>query len=331
MKQRGRLAARPLACAAVSAGHDEPLHGWAPPRARGWLLLEHPGPWPRNAPHGVLDDGLATALNARAQDRGLRLQLIRHPDRRPPRGFTCYLIRSHQRGTWAERRRLTDHAEALDADLDAVAGDEPPGWGEAVTEPFLAVCTHGKKDACCAEFGRPVLRALSVALGGRVWEITHVGGDRFAANVLGFPHGLYFGRVRPHTALKVANAYLHGRIELDHYRGRAGLPQAVNAAEHFVRGQEGLDGVDDIGLEDCAPTAHGPTQVVLTAGHYRYQVTVRLESSGLPRPGGCGDEQLATPRAWTLVRLVREVRTPDHELTAAYPHHHKAPTEPRNR
>lgn len=298
-----------LACAAVSAAHDEPLHGWAPPRVRGWLLLEHPGAWPANAPHGLLDDELLAALHARTAERGLRLQLIRHPDRRTPRDLACYLIRSGPGGTWARRRQLGDHAEALDADLDAAAHGEPLGWGNPVTEAFLAVCTHGKKDACCAAFGRPVLRALSVALGGRVWEINHVGGDRFAANVLGFPHGLYFGRVRPHTALQVANAYLDGRIDLDHYRGRAGIPQAANAADYFVRRQEGLDGIDDTTLVSCNTGIDGTDRVVLTTGGHRYDVTVRLEPHGPPHPGGCGHDQPVTPQAWTLVHLVREPRS----------------------
>lgn len=321
---------RRLACAAVSAAHDEPLHGWAPPCVRGWLLLEHPGPWPKDAPHGVLDNHLVAALDARTTDRGLRLQLIRRPDRRAPRRLACYLIRSYPGGPWAERRLLGDHVEALDADLDAVAHREPPGWGAPVTEPFLAVCTHGKKDACCAEFGRPVLRALSVALDGRVWEISHVGGDRFAANVLGFPHGLCFGRVRPHTALRIANAYLDGRIDLDHYRGRAGVPQAASAADCFVRRQEGLDGLDDTSLEDCEPVADGAARVVLTAGDHRYEVTVRLEPHGQPRPGGCGHDALVTPSAWTLVREVRESRTADHGLPVASERRATAPTTRRN-
>lgn len=320
-----------MACAAVSAAHDEPLHGWAPPRVRGWLLLEHPGPWPRDAPHGALDDGLAAALEARTQHHGVRLQLIRRPDRRPGRGVGCYLIRSHPGGTWAERRLLADHAAALDVDLDAVAHGQAPGWGDAVTEPFLAVCTHGRKDACCAEFGRPVLRALSVALGGRVWEITHVGGDRFAANMLGFPHGLYFGRVRPHTALQVASAYLDGRIDLDHYRGRAGIAQAASAADYFVRRQEGLVGLDATTLVSCKSGVDGTDRVVLTTAGHRYQVTVRLEPHGPQRPGGCGQEELVTPRAWTLVRLLREPCSTDHEQPPVAPTARSAPSVPRTR
>ena len=68
---------------------------------------------------------------------------------------------------------------------------------------------------------------------GRVWECSHVGGDRFAANVLVLPHGLLYGRVtaaafrtwwRPPTAAGVLGELLRGRI---------GLPPAAQAALAF--------------------------------------------------------------------------------------------------
>ena len=57
------------------------------------------------------------------------------------------------------------------------------------------VCTHGRHDACCAERGRPVAAALAAAHPEQTWEVSHIGGDRFAANVLVLPDGLYYGRV----------------------------------------------------------------------------------------------------------------------------------------
>ncbi|MDP9392751.1 MAG: hypothetical protein M3Q27_00150 [Actinomycetota bacterium] len=53
---------------------------------------------------------------------------------------------------------------------------------------------------CCAVSGRPLAAALTAAYGDRVWECTHLGGDRFAGNVAVLPHGYLYGRVSPAAA-----------------------------------------------------------------------------------------------------------------------------------
>jgi hypothetical protein len=99
----------------------------------------------------------------------------------------------------------------------------------------LAVCTHGRHDTCCAERGRPVAAGLAEAFPAQTWEASHLGGDRFAANLLVLPHGLYFGRLEPDTARGVARLLAAGELDLDHLRGRSGLPTPLQAAEAALR------------------------------------------------------------------------------------------------
>src|SRR6266536_819344 len=64
--------------------------------------------------------------------------------------------------------------------------------------------------------GRSLYQALAeLAEEDWVWQISHVGGDRFAGNVVVLPEGLYFGRVGPGEAWPVLEDYLGGRIDLD--------------------------------------------------------------------------------------------------------------------
>jgi hypothetical protein len=65
--------------------------------------------------------------------------------------------------------------------LEVLSGSDP---GEVSEEPIYLVCTHGRHDACCAVRGRPVAAALAAAYPERTWECSHIGGDRFAANVV---------------------------------------------------------------------------------------------------------------------------------------------------
>ena len=121
--------------------------------------------------------------------------------------------------------------------------------GEPVDQPLFLVCTHGKHDRCCARYGRPVFDALAEQLDDEwVWQTTHVGGDRFAGNVVCLPHGLYYGRVEREDALTLVDEQLAGRVFLDRYRGRSCWPFAAQAAERSIRDETGLVGVDELRL-----------------------------------------------------------------------------------
>jgi hypothetical protein len=136
--------------------------------------------------------------------------------------------------------------DVLDLDLTSVPLGRPTGDGEIEEEPLYLVCTNGRRDPCCAERGRPLVAALALPLGDRLWECSHIGGDRFAANLVCFPHGMYFGRVGAEEAMSVVSAYRDGIVDLDHYRGRSCYPFAVQAAEFLVRRRLDLRGVDDL-------------------------------------------------------------------------------------
>ena len=89
------------------------------------------------------------------------------------------------------------------------------GW-EHDDEPYVLVCTNGRHDPCCATFGRPLVRALRASRwADRVWECSHIGGDRFAGNLLLLPESLYFGRCDAERAERVLAEYDAGRLDLD--------------------------------------------------------------------------------------------------------------------
>jgi hypothetical protein len=85
-----------------------------------------------------------------------------------------------------------------------------------------------------------------------VWECSHLGGDRFAPNILVLPHGFYYGQV-PGDGAEIVYAHDRGRVALPWLRGRAGLPAPVQAAQHFAREELGLLGVDDLPPLDVTP------------------------------------------------------------------------------
>ena len=82
-----------------------------------------------------------------------------------------------------------------------------------------------------------------------MWECSHLGGDRFAANVLVLPHGFYYGQV-PGDGAELVAAHEKGQVALPWLRGRAGLPPAGQAAQQHARVRLGLPGIDDLPVTD---------------------------------------------------------------------------------
>jgi hypothetical protein len=258
-------------CSLRSLAADESLAGTAS-TIRRWLLIEHAGPWGRD---GLLDarlpPGVGRDLRALEARTGARVLLVRRPGRAPEAGDDQILcVGVDTRDAWIG-------SVPLDRIVDAVSIDprDRERFRDRDGAPLFVVCTHGRRDPCCAERGRPVAAALATASPDSTWESTHVGGDRFAGNVVAFPHGLYFGRIDPGEAADIARAYADGRIgSLQRYRGRSSDPFPIQRAEVALRIELGLGRIDDI--RKTGQSRDGDeTRVTFATSRGRY--AVRLE------------------------------------------------------
>jgi hypothetical protein len=230
----------PIACEHGAECHDgtSPSTASAPEAARAWLLIEHPGPWPAEVTDAEMPGRLRTAITA-AEALGIRVQFIRRPGRRtawspdsPRMVIACWTAGD---APWLRRGMVTVTAGlelGTELGLDALAAGRQPTFGGPATDPVYLVCVNGRRDVCCARFGVPLAQALAARHPGHVWETTHVGGHRFAPNLVLLPHGLYYGPVGTEEATAAIDAYTRGAIVPDRYRGRAGQPREDQVAEH---------------------------------------------------------------------------------------------------
>lgn len=230
-------------CSVASLAADEPGYGTAS-QIRRWILVEQPGTWGVDA---VTSSGLpadvGTRLRAIATAMRARLLLIRRFGRSAPVRRTCFVAVTTPAIRRVERFVVDTPDDLLAIDWTPLGFDEVLG-GEILDDPLYLVCTNGRHDPCCAEFGRPVARALDPVLGDRVWESSHFGGDRFAGNLVCLPDGLYYGRVTPENGLRLVELHASGHLDLDHYRGRSCFSFVAQAAEHLVREQTGVTAID---------------------------------------------------------------------------------------
>lgn len=208
--------------------------------APAFLLVEDPGPWGVEALRDArLPDGVGPALRRAAAKAGVKVLLARRHGRSPHEpGHRVFAVSARPHAPWTQTALIEDLHALLDLDLEALRAGRSVGL-EPHSAPLLCVCTHGRHDACCAERGRPVAAALAAAHPELTWEVSHVGGDRFAGNLVIAPEGLYYGRLTPDEAVRVADAHLRGELSLDRLRGRSGYAMSVQAAEIALRKQLG--------------------------------------------------------------------------------------------
>jgi hypothetical protein len=239
-------------CAEASRAHGETVFGTVA-QIRSWLLLEYPGAWRRNAVEDsrLLSPAFKTHFSPRTVDRTL---LIRQEHRRSG-PLRCYFVHSREDAAGAIQHSVDDYD-------DLIALNEP---GQPSPGLMFAVCTHGRHDRCCAKFGMPVWCAFRDTAGEHAWQCSHVGGDRFAANVVVFPYGIYYGRVSPEDAGEIVRRSTAGEIWLPGYRGRSCYPRRVQAAEYFARAESGRLRIDEFRLAREPHTEGAVTSVTFEA------------------------------------------------------------------
>jgi hypothetical protein len=228
-------------CADTARDRDDPLIGTAP-TPTAFLLVEHPGPWRFDALAGAgWSPEVTAALTSAVRATRARLLVIRRPGRRSTQGARRWAVvrvgvGTHW-GSWQQEADLLAAADALQA---------PQNPASLSPRPVLLVCAHGVHDACCAIRGRPVAAALAERWPEETWECSHVGGDRFAANVVVVPDGTYYGGLDVDSAAQVIGNHLGGRVDVDHLRGSARWPPVAQVAVAEVHRRLGPSSADDI-------------------------------------------------------------------------------------
>lgn len=124
--------------------------------------------------------------------------------------FWLYAYRpSGQFVKWPEplSLRTLPSGATLRAELERLWDEAPPS-----NEAHVYVCTHGMRDCRCGVVGTELVDALKRAVRQHeaqciaensmpakkvhVWTISHVGGHKWAANALVYPHGDWYGNLR---------------------------------------------------------------------------------------------------------------------------------------
>ncbi len=246
-----------------------------------WLLLEYKPAWQAKV---LADNDLAEQTRSwlaqsisRLSEAGYRVrpQFVRQPE----------LDRDDSRLLVAVSERLLefsgtgyDFLQSLDL-LEIVQNARAYPQLE---QPRYFVCTNGQRDLCCSRFGLPSYAALRERLGDRVWQVSHLGGHRFAPNVLVLPAGVLYGRVDVDYVSEFLQATESNILDFSRLRGRSRYPAHVQAAEASL-GVSGLKLLHVTGDDTAAEVTFATPQESL-------KVAVQRATQALPVLKSCGDD-----------------------------------------
>jgi hypothetical protein len=144
------------------------------------------------------------------------------------------------------RHRLQSLGDLLDLDVTSLLEGRGPRASSAAG-PLVLVCTHGRRDRCCARLGPPIVKAVMETNAIELWQTTHLGGHRFAPTLVFLPQGLAFGRLQTHELPSLVSSCMQGRLEhLHRFRGRTFDAPAAQAADYFVRRHTGVGDIEGL-------------------------------------------------------------------------------------
>lgn len=290
-------------CAIAAEERADPVWGTAVVTGR-WLLIEEPGPWgSEGLSDSRIDPAVARTVAARAKERGVRVQLIRRYATRGRSGSRQWAIADSRPGREAIRWGTFDtDRDLLDLPLDAPATPAPAAGPD---DTAFFVCTHGRRDTCCALRGRPVVALLAAHRPEQTWEISHLGGHRFAGTMLVLPHGLCYGYLNPQAAIDVAKAHESGHVLPRYLRGRSCYDVPVQAAQHFAREAADDTRVDALPLLASRQVDDTTWRVEFGTDAGPTVVTVRA-SSAAPVRLSCAAAEPSSQRRFALLDITSD-------------------------
>lgn len=282
-------------CSVLAQQSNAPLYGTAA-QVDCWLLIEYPNSWHAKA---LTDNVLPAKINrhlatlpsdvAHLCGKKLRVLFIKQSTRsqitRPLLMLGCA---TSQTLLCSE---LSDYDTLTTVTAEHIANHQLPN-ADPVDNGIFLVCTNGQRDMCCGRFGIPLYNKLQATYGARIWQTSHLGGHRFAPNLLCLPSGLSYGFVHEAQADQLIEQHDNGLISLPHLRGRSHYPPAAQAAEYFLRKEFNVRDEQSLTLKSVQTVNH-QSEVLFEALNNDYSVFVNAQSNAHTITASCG----ANPKA----------------------------------
>jgi hypothetical protein len=262
-------------CFENSVQASEQLFGTVP-HINFWILIEYKNSWEEKAFNNCsIDTGVKTAIRDLAgKYPKSRIQLIKNEYGKKDY-IKLYIAITTENQKEVYEFKINSYKDILDIHFENELSDKI-----LKSNPLILVCTHGSYDQCCGEKGLELFNYLNhYEKDFEVWQTTHLGGHRFAANILILPDGIYYGRVNKDNFEKIRNSYLNNKLEAGLLRGRCFYHPDVQAAEHYFRRELEYPYLGNLNLINRSATENGILNVTFENENAENVFEVLLEKN----------------------------------------------------
>lgn len=262
-------------------------------------MLEYTPRWGNKAwEESSIDPAIRRAVDEQLKlIPGARLLLIKQKDRVAQLRFFVAVLGEEPA---LYKFELATYEELPELDLSSIVAGAEEYQANRTGEPISLVCTNGQRDACCVLHGIAVYNKLHAQFGNTVWESSHHGGHRFAANLLAFPSGRSYGRLRADNALSVAQAIAEGNVPAPYCRGNTAWAEPAQAAELILREQLSMQQEGGLRLLASQPEGENRWRVQFATDSDEHELLVE-RAEGASVHASCGDEKTTPSIEYRLV------------------------------
>ena len=320
-------------CANMSRQQGEDIIGSAS-LYQTYIMVECPYPWTANAFESKGVPQNFRELVAEVKEAKLPIRFLLTLGIKPtPENQTQVLIFQQQQGITTGYRKKEIKVDSITEVAPIIRKYLTPEGlkieGELSTTRDFFVCTHGSHDKCCSRYGYPFFRkgvAMVEEFGlkdVRFWQVSHIGGHRFAPTLISFPDGRYYGALDEESLQRIL---LHqGDITCLNqvYRGWGILPRKAQVLERELILRHGWQWLNN--AVSCSVLKESPhkekTQVELfyqtTKGEtFTYQADIiEDKAKTLNLKGSChADKPVKFTKYGAInIRQVDKVKSLDHK------------------
>lgn len=219
-----------MSCSHSSRQNNEQWLGTASP-AQVWIALSHPKPWGATALASVdigdLNRKHLTSLFSLYPDS--RIQIVTQKSTSDIILFFAVAFEHDQR---LYRIPLENYDQILDLSWSDIIANKLAYQKYLTDDAIYLICTNAQHDPCCGERGQALFDQY--ADNEQVWQCSHLGGDRFAANIVSLPTGNYYRRVDADALKKIIAAEQHQQVHIDNFAGRSCHERITQVALHYL-------------------------------------------------------------------------------------------------
>jgi len=287
-------------CSEISLNSKEQLFGTSP-RVHFWILIEYSLKWEEYVLKSInISQSVKSKISELLQSNDYsRLQWIKK-NKKGDNNICFYLVESTESNKIVYKKTLNRYEDILGLNSDNIATHSCRS-----ETPLILVCTHDSYDACCGKLGNHLYEEICDESIFDVWKTTHLGGHRFAPNILFLPDGIYYGRVNKSNFDILKSGFISNRMTFENLRGRSYYDKYSQAADYYLRLYTGISDINSLAFNSSEKFDERTTCITFMIKPNRvcYRVIIEELPGSLEICPGCSDRQKKLVSQFRLLEI----------------------------